>query len=117
MSKVPFCNIVVSAQLPSDEIESLETLLRINSIEVQKSTSRVVGVDDIVFVATVVSGLAATAQLIEYGIKVAAAINNWRRELRLKGIEPQGKLEHPKRPALDLSTATDEEIEEWLSQK
>jgi hypothetical protein len=117
MSEVPLCSIVISSKIPTQEIESLETSLSMSSIKVQKSPSRVVGADDIVFVATVVGGLAATANLIEYGIKVAKVINNWRRELRAKGIEPKGKLEHPKRPPLDLSKATDEEIEEWLSQK
>ncbi|MDM9586176.1 hypothetical protein [Nostoc sp. GT001] len=117
MSEIPLCSIVISSQLPSNEIESLETLLGMSSINVQKSPSRILGADDIVFVATVVGGIAATANLIEYSIKVAKAINNWRRKLREKGIEPKGTLEHPVRPSLDLSTATDEEIEEWLSRK
>ena len=117
MSEISLCSIVISSQLPPDEIESLETSLGMNSIKVQKSPSRIAGADDIVFVATVIGGVAATANLIEYSIKVAKAINNWRRKLREKGTEPKGRLEHPKRPPLDLRTATDEEIEEWLSQK
>ncbi|MEA5553756.1 hypothetical protein VB713_22725 [Anabaena cylindrica UHCC 0172] len=40
----------------------------------QKSPNRVFGADDIVFVATVVGGIAATANLIDYGIKVGKAI-------------------------------------------
>lgn len=117
MSEIPLCSIVISSQLPPDEIESLETSLSLGSIKVQNSPSRIIGADDIVFVATVVGGIAATANLIDYGIKAAKAINNWRQKLREKGIEPKGKLEHPVRSSLDLSTATDEEIEEWLSQK
>jgi hypothetical protein len=117
MSEIPLVSIVISSQLPPDEIESLETSLSLASIKVQKSPSRIVGADDIVFVATVVGGIAATANLIDYSIKVAKTINNWRRKLREKGIEPKGKLEHPKRPYLDLNIATDEEIEAWLSQK
>ena len=85
MSEIPLCSIVISSQVPSDKIESLETSLRMSSIKVQKSQSRVVGADDLVFVATVVGGIAATANLIEYGIKVAKALKNWRRELRSKG--------------------------------
>ena len=114
MSKVPLCRIVLSSQLPGDEIESLETSLRINAVKLQKSPSRVVGADDIIFVFAVVSGVAATAQLVDYGITVAKAINNWRRKLREKGIEPEGKLEHPERPPLDLKEASDEEVEEWF---
>ncbi|GAB1544052.1 hypothetical protein NUACC21_67280 [Scytonema sp. NUACC21] len=114
MSDIPFFSIVISSELPLDEIKSLETSLSLNSIKVQKSQSRVVGVDDIIFVATVVSAVSATAQLIDYSIKAAKAINNWRRELREKGREPKGKLEHPNLPDIDLNTATDEEIEAWF---
>ncbi len=116
MSEIAVCSIVISSKLAKD-IGFLETELSVNSIKVQKSPSRVIGVDDIVLVATVLGGLAAAADLVEYGIKVGKAINNWRRKLRENGIEPEGKLEHPKRPALDLSKASDEEVEEWLNQK
>ena len=114
MNEIPLCRIVISSQLPSDEIESLETSLGINKVRVQKSTDRVLGVDDLLVIATVASGAAATAQLIDYGIKVAKAIANWRRELRSKGIEPEGRLEHPTRPPLELNEASDEEIDEWF---
>lgn len=117
MSEIPICKIVVSSQLPPDEVEFLETSLELISINVQKSSIRVVGADDIVFVATVLGGMAAAANLIEYSIKVAKAINNWREELRSKGIKPEGKLEHPKRPPLDLNQASDEEIQEWFYQE
>jgi flavodoxin len=114
MSNVLLCNIVISSELSLDEIKSLETSLSLNSINLQDSRHRVLGVDDIVFVATVVSAVSATAQLIDYSIKAAKAINKWRRELRAKGREPKGKLEHPNLPNIDLSTATEEEIEAWF---
>ncbi|MBO3458337.1 hypothetical protein G7B40_004700 [Aetokthonos hydrillicola Thurmond2011] len=117
MNQYPLCTIVISSQVPPDEIESLETSLELSSIKLQKSPSRIVGADDIVFVATVLGGIAATADLIDKSIKVAKALNNWRRKMREKGIEPKGKLEHPDRSFIDLSTATDEEIEQWFSQK
>lgn len=116
MGETPLCSIVISSPVSPEDTVSLENSLRMAGINVQKPTHRLMGADDIVFVATVVGGLAATANLIEYGIKVAKAINNWRRELRSKEIEPKGRLEHPKRPPLDLSKATDEEIVKWLSQ-
>ncbi len=116
MSDIPLCTIVISSPIPPDEMESLETSLKMNQVKVQKSTDRVLGVDDIVVIASVVSGVAATAQLLDYSIKVGKTIHNWRRKLREKGIEPEGKLQHPQRPPLDLNSATDEEIEEWLSQ-
>ncbi|MEM8718618.1 MAG: hypothetical protein AAGE84_04825 [Cyanobacteria bacterium P01_G01_bin.39] len=114
MNEIPLCSIVISSQLPKDEIDSLETSLRMSSIKVQKLPSRVFGADDIVFIATVLGGMAAGANLIEYGIKAAKTIANWRRELRSRGIEPEGRLEHPNRPPLELNEASDEEIDQWF---
>ena len=99
--------------MPTDEIESLSSAIKLTSAKVQKATSRAVGVDDIALVISIAVGM---ADLAERSIKVAKAINNWRQQAREKGIEPQGKLQHPQRPYVDLTTATDEEIEEWLSQ-
>ncbi|MFM6154368.1 MAG: hypothetical protein ACKO3K_19095 [Cuspidothrix sp.] len=112
MTEIPLFRI--SSQLPPDEIESLETSLSLSSIKVQKSPNRVLGVDDIVVIATIVSGVAATAQFIDYTIKAGKEIANWRRKLREKGIEAKGKLKHPKLPDIDLNTATEAELEAWF---
>ncbi len=113
MSEIPVCTIVMSSQISASEIASLEMALEINEIKLQKSTERIVGADDVVFIATVMGGLAATANLIEYGIKVSKAINNWRKSRRDRGETTPVRLEHPQRPPLDLDTATDEEVDEW----
>lgn len=115
MSEIPLCSIVISSQIPVDEIESLETSLSLlSSVNVQKSSKRIVGADDILFVLAVIGGIDATSNLIS---KIVKVLKDWRRKVRDKGEEPKVRLEHPKRPFLDLNTATDEEIEEWLSQK
>ena len=113
MNEKPLCSIVISSDMPKDEIESLSSAIELTSAKVQKTTSRAVGLDDIALLISIAVGI---GNLTEYGIKVAKAINNWRQQAREKGIEPQGKLQHPQRPDVDLTTATDEEIEEWLSQ-
>lgn len=112
MSEFPICNIVLSSALPTDEIESLTLSIQSTSAQVQKNTSRIAGADDIALVISIVLG---AIQIAEYGMKIAKAIIEWRKKARQKGIEPQGRLEHPDKPPLDLSTATDEEIKEWLS--
>ena len=99
--------------MPKDEIESLSSAIELTSAKVQKATSRAMGVDDIALLISITVGI---GNLTEYGVKVAKAINNWRQQAREKSLEPQGKLQHPQRPYVDLTTATDEEIEEWLSQ-
>ena len=115
MREIPLCSISISSQLSPNEIESLETSLSLSSIKLQKSSNRALVVDDIVLVVSgLVSGVAATAQLIDYTIKVAKAIANWRQKLREKGIEAKGKLKHPQLPDIDLSTATKAEIEAWF---
>ncbi len=117
MSGTPICSIRISSKLSEDEIESLETALEMSSIKLQKSPSRAIGADDLVFVATVLGGVTAAANLVEYGIKITRAIAEWRKKVRSQGREPEGRLEHPNRPPLDLSTASDEEIEKWFSQR
>ena len=123
MKKVPLCSLRISNQIPTDDIEALKTALRISSIQTQERKERFIGVDDIIFILSIVSGLSAAANLVEKAIevtkhekedKLAKEINSWRAKLRTKGIEPEGMLEHPDRPTLDLKTATDEEVEEWF---
>ena len=113
MNEIPLCSIVISSDMPADEIQYLSSAIKLTSAKVQKATSRALGVDDIALLISIAVGI---GNLTEYGIKVAKAINNWRQQAREKGIEPQGKLKYPARPDVDLTTATDEEIEEWLSQ-
>ncbi|HLP88465.1 MAG TPA: hypothetical protein VK184_07735 [Nostocaceae cyanobacterium] len=105
--------ISISSPLSPSEIEYLETSLSLSSLKTQITKHRAIGVDDIVVIVSVAS---ATAQLIDYGIKAAKAINNWRKELQEKGIKPQGKLKHPQLPDLDLNAATDEQIKAWFGE-
>lgn len=114
MNQVPLCTLRLSSQLTPDEVSSLETSLELASITIQKDQKRVMGVDDLLLVLT---GLVTAAQALEYGAKAASTINRWRKTLRSQGKDPQAKLEHPKRPSLDLMIATEEEVEKWFSQE
>ena len=115
MSEIALFSIAISSQLPPEDIESLETSLSLSSIKVQKSPSRILGADDILFVLAVIGGIDATSNLISKLVKV---VKDWRRKVREKGEEPKGSLEQPKLqlPPLDMSKATDEEIEEWFEE-
>ena len=113
MSEVPVCTIVMSSEVSDEDIASLEMALQTHDINLQKPSSRIVGVDDVVLIATVVQGAAGAAVLIDYGIKVGKVINNWRKTRKEKGKEIKARLEHPEKPPLDLEIATDEEVEEW----
>ena len=112
MSEVPFVSLVISSNMPDDEVESLLSSIRLTSANVQQLEKRAFIADDIIALITVAVGL---GQIAEYGIKIAKAINNWRRKAKEKGIQVEVKLERPDRSSLDLNTATDEEVEEWLS--
>ncbi len=48
-SETTICSIKISSKLSDDEIESLETSLAMSSIKLQKSPSRVIGADDVVW--------------------------------------------------------------------
>jgi hypothetical protein len=86
--------------------------IRLTSANVQQLEKRAFIADDIIALITVLVGV---GQITEYGIKIAKAINNWRRKAKEKGIQVEVKLERPDRTSLDLHSATDEEVEEWLS--
>lgn len=115
MSEIPVCSITISSQLPAEDIESLKTSLSLSSINLQNSPSRVVAADDILFILTVIGGIDAASNLIP---KLVRVLKDWRRKLREKGEEPQGTLKQKnlELPPLDISKATDEEIEKWFEE-
>ena len=115
MKEIPLCNIALASDLAANELESLISAIKLTSAKVQKEPSRVVGIDDVVAIITILVG---TKELIE---PVAKAIIKWRKEAKEKGIEAQVKLERPDRSPLYLievtnpdDEATDEEIKEWF---
>lgn len=112
MKEVPLCNIAITSEVAEEEVESLISAIKLTSAQVQKEPSRVVGIDDAVAIITILVGI---GQLSEYSVRVAKAIIKWRKQAREKSVEAQIKLEHPSRPPLDLSQASDEEIKKWLS--
>ena len=73
MNEKPLCSIVVSSDMPTDEIESLSSAIELTSAKVQKATSRAMGVDDIALLISIAVGI---GNLTEYGVKVAKAINS-----------------------------------------
>jgi hypothetical protein len=111
MSNLPLCSIAVAEQLTAVDLEELEMALQADFLQLQRPTKRLFGVDDVL----VIVGLAAgVAQLADYGFKASKAIINWRKKLRSKDLDACCILEHPRRPPLDLRTASDEEILEWF---
>ncbi len=112
MSEVPFVSLVISSNTPDDEVESLLSSIRLTSANVQQLEKRAFIADDIIALITVAVGV---GQIAEYGIKIAKAINSWRHKAKEKEIQVEVKLERPDRASLDLNTATDKEVEEWLS--
>lgn len=117
MNEIPICTIVISSEVSEEDLSSLEMALQTYDIGLQKPSGdstllyRAFGVDDIFLV---MGGVASTASVIEYGVKVGKAINNWRKSRKKEGKAIKLKLEHPDKPPLDVETATDEEIEAWF---
>ena len=118
MKEVPLCNIALSSSAATSELESLISAIKLTSAKVQKEPSRVVGLDDVVAIITILVGI---KELTESSVHVANAIIKWRKEAKQKGIEAEVKLERPNRYDLYLievtnpdDEATDEEIKEWF---
>lgn len=113
MSEKPICNIVLSSDIPDDAVESLTTSIELTRAKIQQTTSRAVGIDDVAVVITILVGI---GQLTEYGVKLAKAIIDWREQVRQKQTVIKGQLQRPDQPPLDLQSATNKDIEEWLAQ-
>lgn len=113
MPQEPICRLTLSGTTAQEDIEQLKTTLRLSSLTVEQPEQRVMGLDDIALLIGIAAG---GAQLIDYGIKVSQALIQWRRNLKQKGVQIEGKLEHPQKPPIDLEAASDEDVEQWLSQ-
>ena len=118
MKEIPLCNIALSSDVAANELESLISAIKLTSAQVQKEPSRVVGLDDVVAIITILVGI---KELTESSVRVANAIIKWRKEAKQKGIATQVKLERPDRSHLYLieftnpdAEATDEEIKKWF---
>lgn len=108
----PICSLFLSPNIPSDEIESLRLSLGGLSVQVQEPTPRAPGLEH---TALVLGVIVASLNIAEYGLKIAKGIIQWRKSAQTAGISIEGRLEHPDKTPLSLESATDTELEEWLS--
>ncbi|MGQ9529680.1 MAG: hypothetical protein ACUVUA_18370 [Chloroflexus sp.] len=104
-----------SIDIPPDESETLRLALQSAGCNVQTSARRdfdwqtlVVVVRDI---GEIAGSVAATVAALE---KIADKINEYREKQRQQGKPPQGTLRRPGQPPLDLATATDQQVLQWL---
>jgi hypothetical protein len=65
-------------------------------------------------VAVVAGGVTAAAGAAKAVMELAEKINQWRRDARARGQTPNARLERAGRAPLDLATARDEDVLEWL---
>jgi hypothetical protein len=110
MSDSSLCRLVIPQDIPSDEMVSLESCLQLNDISFQKSTPRT-GLEEIIIIVGFVSGVLTLA---DYTLKFGNALIKWIKHLKAQEVYIDATLEHPSLSPLDLETATDEEIKEWL---
>ena len=104
--------------LTKAEKEDLLSAIELTSVRIQSEPERILGVDDVleIFLIAMVSKLAEKT-IDSATTELAKVIKKWREERREAGKAISGKLEQKNRPPLNLDTATDEEIEQWLSHK
>jgi hypothetical protein len=113
MDEDPIITVNVSSEMPDDLLTSLRAVLRSEAV-VQDEKRRVfTGVEWaalIVILKVTGAGAGAAAGIVALGRQ----INAWRRDARRASKEPPGFLERPNQPQLDLATATDAEVRNWL---
>lgn len=104
--------------LTKAEKEDLLSAIELTSVRIQSEPERILGVDDVleIFLIAMVSKLAEKT-IDSATTELAKVIKKWREERREAGKAISGKLEQKNRPPLNFDTATDEEIEQWLSHK
>lgn len=116
MNEIPLKLTVTN--LTKAEKEELLSVIELTSVRIQSESERILGVDDVleIIIIAMVSKLAE--KTIESATsELAKVIKKWRDERQQAGKQILGKLEGPERPPLNLDTATDKEIEQWLSHK
>src|SRR3712207_63699 len=117
MQGEPKVTLRVSSDIPDTQMESLRSMLRNEAAVqgVQEESRRVLtGVEwAAIIIALKVTGAGASAAA---GIlTLASAINKWRRQASKGNVGPEAFLQRPNQPQLNLATATDEEVRNWLA--
>ena len=112
-------SVSISSDLPADERETLLLALRTHA-DLQETEPR----DPVTIALTVVAimkgvgavagGVTAAAGATKAVMELAEKINEWRHGVRARGGSPNARLERPGRPPIDLATASDQEVLEWL---
>ncbi|NWG21741.1 MAG: hypothetical protein HXY39_15655 [Chloroflexi bacterium] len=100
-----------SVNVPADQIETLLPILRDVAADVQIAPSKEL---DWQTVVVIMEGVGKVAGGITAVMILAEKLNAWRKALRQQGRTPEGRLKRPGQPTLDLATATDQEVLEWL---
>lgn len=114
MSKFPIFTISLKG-ISVEEKKQLISILESNSLEIQSDTNRLFGIDDVVELVAVISGLIV---LGEKATQYAQALYNWLKKRKDAGKKTEGQLKHPnpKIKPLDLENATEEEIKQWIEE-
>jgi hypothetical protein len=112
MDNKPIFSISVSPDIPVDERESLILALR-SIVDIEQPTSRFTGLEWLTFIAFMkdLGVLAGTATAL---VKLANEIKTWRKNIQKRGVKADVKLKQPNKEELDLTNATDDEVDEWL---
>jgi hypothetical protein len=112
----PKLTLSVSSDISENQLEELRSVLRNEAAVqgVQEETRRITGVEwAAIIIALKVTGAGAGAAA---GIlNLANAINKWRRQASKNDAGPEAFFIRPNQPQLNLATATDKEVRNWLA--
>jgi hypothetical protein len=111
MQREPQFTVKISSMVPDGQRESLQSVFQ-HRTAVQQETDRVIEWAVIIVALKVTGAGAGAAASI---LSLAREINKWRHEARQADVEPDVKFEGVGQPTLDLATATDEQVRNWIA--
>lgn len=113
MPNDPTFAIELAPTFPAVERETLLALLRPRVEALQEVPVKGVDWQSIVVIIAAVETVAGGSKAL---LELATAVLEWRTRLRAQGTPPQARFKRHGQPDLELATATDQKVLEWLLQ-
>ncbi len=101
----------IASSLPAYERDLLIASIQNSADDVQIPENRAIGIDDFIII---IAAIGATAEATSQILDLAEKIIDWRKRLSQKGMQPEVEINRQHEKSLDLSKATDQEVENWF---
>ena len=120
MEQLSQFTVVIDGSLPVSQREALVAALQGADVQLSEPATKDFGATVVVILAviggaaTVSEGVKKVAEAGSALVKLGQDVVAWRSGARAAGATPAARLEATGRPALDLATATDQQVLAWF---